>query len=102
MRRTAMAVLMRMQWDGVTPEQYEQAKQVVKWESEPAPGGLYHVSAFSEGRVYVVDVWESAEAFQTFVETRLMPGVQQVGIQGQPQVEILPVHDIFAPGYTAK
>jgi hypothetical protein len=44
-------------------------------------------------------VWDSAEDFQRFVDDRLMPGVQQVGIQGQPQVEILPAHAIFAPGY---
>jgi len=28
-----------------------------------------------------------------------MPGVKELGIPGEPQVEILPAHAIFAPGY---
>jgi hypothetical protein len=42
---------------------------------------------------------ESAEAFDVFVQDRLMPGVKKLGIPGEPQVEILPAHAVFAPGY---
>jgi hypothetical protein len=47
-------------------------------------------------------VWQSAEQFDQFVQTRLMPGVKQIGIQGEPRVEIYPTHRIFTPAYTAK
>ena len=50
----------------------------------------------------MTDIWESAEQFQQFVDQRLMPGVKQVGIQGEPQVEIYPTHRIFAPAYAGK
>ena len=50
---------------------------------------------FDEDGIRVTDVWESAEQFNRFVESRLMPGVQQIGIQGQPDVEFLPVQNIF-------
>lgn len=94
-----MAVAMFMEWDGLTPEQYESARKLVNWESEVAPGGLFHVAAFTDRGLRVVDVWESAEAFQAFAAERLMPGVQQFGITGEPRVEIHPVHAIFAPGF---
>jgi hypothetical protein len=97
-----MPVLMVMDWKGVTPEQYNQALEVVNWEGNVPPGGLYHVAGFDESGLHVVDVWESAEQFQSFVSQRLMPGVQQIGISGQPEVKIYPTHRIFTPGYTAK
>lgn len=96
-----MAVVMNMVWRGVTPEQYEAARKLVNWEGDPPPGALYHVASFDQQAAYVTDVWESAEQFQRFADSRLMPGVQQLGIQGQPEVEIRPAHAIFTPGYVA-
>ncbi|MBI4492410.1 MAG: hypothetical protein HY690_06415 [Chloroflexi bacterium] len=92
-------MVMDMVWRGVTPEQYDAARKLVDWEGDPPAGGIYHVASFSNQGLHVTDVWESAEAFQRFVDTRLMPGVQQIGIQGQPQVDIRPAHAVFAPGY---
>lgn len=93
-----MAVMMIMEWDGVTAEQYEETKQTVNWEGEAPGGGILHVTAFDGSAIRITDVWESAEAFQSFVDVRLMPGVQKVGIAGQPRVEIYPLHDLFTPG----
>ena len=101
-RGTEMAVAMLMRWNGVTPEQYDQAKAIVGWEHNPAPGGIFHIAGFDEHGLHCADVWESANEFNAFVADRLMPGVQQVGIQGQPEVEIVPVHDLFAPGYVVR
>jgi hypothetical protein len=84
---------MRMQWDGVTPARYDEVRRTVKWDSDPAEGGLLHEAWFVGDQLNVCDVWETPDAFNTFVETRLMPGVAQVGIDGQPKVEILPVHN---------
>ena len=55
--------------------------------------------AVTENGVRVTDIWESDEAFDAFVRDRLMPGVKQLGIPGEPEVEILPAHAVFAPGY---
>ncbi len=97
-----MAILMQMTWAGVTAAQYDAVRKVVGWEERPAKGGLYHVAAFTPQGLRVCDVWETPEDFNRFVEQRLMPGVAQVGIQGQPVVEVLPAHATFAPGYTAR
>ncbi len=97
-----MAVMMLMEWDGVTSEQYEAARKLVNWEGDVAPGGILHVVAFTDTGLRTADVWDSVEAFQTFVNTRLMPGVQQLGIPSQPRVQIYPVHAIFIPGYVPR
>jgi hypothetical protein len=94
-----MAIVMIMDWAGVSPAQYEQARKLINWEGDVPSGARFHVSAFDESGLRVVDLWDSAEAFQQFVDQRLMPGVQQIGIEGQPNVQILPVHATFAPAY---
>lgn len=91
-----MAFVMRMEWPAVTPEMYDRVREIVGWETDPAPGGLFHVAFFDEGGFKVVDVWESPEDFQTFVDTRLMPGVAEAGgVDGEPSVTITPAHAVF-------
>jgi heme-degrading monooxygenase HmoA len=63
---------------------------------------MYHVAAFDGDTIRVTDVWESAEQFQKFAESKLMPATQQLGITSQPDVKLLPIHSILAFGYNAK
>ncbi len=93
-----MPVVVFMKWDGVTPSQYNALRDHVNWEKKTADGGIVHVAAFTEKGARVTDVWESAAAFETFVEKRLMPGVAVIGIKGEPNVEIYPLHRLFTPG----
>jgi hypothetical protein len=63
-------------------------------------GAIMHVHYEKDGRVHGVDVWESAEAFQTFVESTLQPTMGKVaaahGIDlsaaGEPEMVITEVH----------
>lgn len=93
-----MAIMMIMKWEGVSIEQYDEVKRIVDWETHPAEGGRMHATAHDGSGLRITDVWESPEAFQTFVDDRLMPVVAQVGLQSQPHVEIYPLHDLFIPG----
>jgi hypothetical protein len=90
-----MQTVMHMRWAGVTPEQYEEARAKVGWETDVADGAVLHVAGFDDGGLRVTDVWESPEQFQRFVEERLTPAVQEIGIQGEPDVQFYPVHAIF-------
>jgi len=94
-----MAVMMQMTWEGIGTEEYEAARNHVNWEGDVPPGAMFHVVAVTDNGVRVTDVWESAESFDAFVRDRLMPGVQELGIPGQPRVEILSAHRIFAPAF---
>jgi hypothetical protein len=93
-----MPVVMYMEWDGVTPEQYNEARSKVGWEDDVPEGAILHVPWFVDDGLRVTDVWESGDDFQSFVDQRLTPAVQEIGIQGQPRVDIRPVHSrVFAP-----
>ena len=92
-----MKVVMTMKWDGVTPDQYEKLRKIVNWEGDKPKGAVFHVASFGNNAIYVTDIWESADDFNSFVQTRLMPGVAQAGIHGEPQVDMFPVHAIYVP-----
>jgi hypothetical protein len=92
-----MAVVMRMSWPEVSAEQYEAAREAVHWEHDVPPGAIFHVAFFDEGGFKAVDVWESEADFNTFVETRLMPGLAPLGIEGEPTVTFAPVQATFNP-----
>ena len=94
-----MAVAAHAVWPGVTEEQYDQLRDVVGWEREVPPGVILHIASFSPEGAHIVDVWESEEAVQRFIEERVMPGAEQVGIAGQPEVRFYPVHALFTPGF---
>ena len=95
-----MPIVVNMRWPGATVAQYEVLRPIVKWETDSPAGLVYHVAAFDDDGAYVTDVWDSAEHFDAFVRTRLMPSTKQVGVQGEPMVEIRSVHTVFAPGYS--
>ncbi|MFJ1705949.1 hypothetical protein [Kitasatospora sp. NPDC088346] len=94
-----MAVVMSMQWAGVTPDQYDVVRDAVDWEQVPAAGGQVHVAWFDGEGLHVTDVWESQQAFESFLAERLAPAVAKAGIAGAPQVAFAPLHRRFlAPG----
>jgi hypothetical protein len=92
---------MSMRWAGITPDEYEQAREVVGWERDPAVGGLNHVAWFdSDGALRVVDVWEHEEDFQRFANDRLMPGLASAGLldgKGEPEVTFAPLQRHWSP-----
>ncbi len=86
-------IIMRMRWEGLTAEQYDQARDKVAWEVDPPEGGLYHVAWFDDGALNVVDVWDNPDDLQSFVDTRLMPAAKgDLGLPGEPDVSVHPLH----------
>lgn len=85
-----MAVFLVIEVPGATREQYE---AVVKGLGEPelGEGQSYHVAGPSDGGWCVVDVWESREHFDRFVQERLGEQLQRAGLS-QPNITEVPVH----------
>jgi hypothetical protein len=88
-----------MQWDGITPAQYDALRALVNWENEKPDGGMFHIAVFTDQAVRITDVWQSVEEFEMFVQNRLTPGVEQLSLPGEPRVEIYPIHALFTPAY---
>ena len=92
-----MAVVWLVEWDGITPEQYDELRQRTEWDTM-LPDGLQHqVAAFSDKSLILTQVWKSPEHVMRFMEDRLLPAVNAMGIRSMPRVDQYPVHSILAP-----
>jgi hypothetical protein len=88
-----MPILIKMEAPGATLEQYNRVNEAMGIRGdEDAPDGLIqHIAAQGPGGVFVIDVWESEEKLNTFLEERAGPALAAAGVQPGPP-EIYPVH----------
>ena len=92
-----MATVMSMRWQGVTQEQYDAVMDRLGLDDDPPSGGRIHIAGFDGSAMRVVDVWDSQDAFESFMGSRLQGVIQEVGIEGEPQVEYYEAHNAWAP-----
>ncbi len=79
-----MAIVMQMEWPGVTRADYDSVMDALGLDASPPEGALFHVAGGDGAAWHVIDVWESEEACNRFGEV-LVPILQEVGIDDQPQ-----------------
>jgi hypothetical protein len=92
-----MAVIV-IQQVAATVEQYRAVNDAMDTSGNPPAGLILHTGGpVDDGDLRVVDIWESAEAFQTFAAERLGPTIVQVMGDGAPtpSVEIRELYDVI-------
>jgi hypothetical protein len=85
---------------GVPIEMLDAVTEEMGVENDPPEGMIVHTHFEKDGRAHIVDVWDSAEAHQRFVDSRLSPAMAKVaanlGIDtaaaGAPEMSITDVH----------
>jgi hypothetical protein len=90
-----LAVIWLVEWDGITQEQFADLQSRTEWESKPPDGLEHQVAAFSNKALVLTQVWKSPEHVMRFMEDRLLPAVQAMGIRSMPRVDQYPVHSVY-------
>lgn len=94
-----MAVAMSLRWAEITPEQYNAARDRVRWEQQMPEGVVLHAAWFENDGLHVTDVWETQGHWERFLAARLTPAFKELGIPGEPEFHISPLHRRFiGPG----
>jgi quinol monooxygenase YgiN len=80
-------------------EVYEQVNEQLfgtKRPTESIEGNIIHSAGEGPNGFRVVDIWESKEAFETFMNERIMPAMQEAGLEmtGSPPEIIDLIHVI--------
>ena len=71
-----MAVVVIQEFEA-TPEEYDQVNE--KLGAETPEGAILHAAGdLGGGRMRAIDVWESAEHYQRFVQDKLVPAIAEV------------------------
>jgi hypothetical protein len=91
-----MAVAMFMRWPGVKPDQYDAVMARLSLDTNPAAGGVLHVATLTDEGLEVCDVWQTEQAFQGFLEQRMLPVARELELQGEPEIRIVPLHHLYA------
>ena len=74
-----MAVLVNQVMSaGVPLDMIEAVTHEMDVDNAPPPGMIVHVHYEQDGRVHIVDVWDSQQAHDDFVESRLLPAMGKV------------------------
>jgi hypothetical protein len=77
-----MAVMLIGPVQGLDAETYDKINQEMGLSAGNLPDGLIsHTAAQSDGDMMIVDVWESMEKFESFMQGMLMPAMEKVGVQ---------------------
>lgn len=89
-----MAILAIFMGRKITKQMYDQLAKEVNWEGDMPPGLVFHAGSTDEsGTIRCAEIWESVESMNKFVDTRLFPKMQELGIS-PPEVDVLKVHNI--------
>jgi hypothetical protein len=91
-----MAVAMFMRWSGVKSDQYDALMARLDLDANPAAGGVLHVAALTDEGLEVCDVWQTEQAFHGFLEHRFLPVVSALEIAGEPEIRLVPLHNLYA------
>jgi hypothetical protein len=91
-----MSILVRFTGaPSVTSEKYDETVRRLEQAGDFPPDGLeYHCAFTSGGSFRVSEIWDSREQFDTFGQ-RLMPLLDEVGIELAGEPEIVEVHNII-------
>jgi hypothetical protein len=88
-----MAIAMMVDNPAGSRELYERIRAHLGLE-KPA-GGIYHLAGPSpNGGWRVIEVWESQDEAEDFLQNRFMPALRELGVDGPPPPrEFWPVHN---------
>ena len=94
-----MAVVVIQDFESTT-EEYDKVEEILDTKSNPPEGLIVHTGIdLGGGKMKIVDIWESAENFQGFVQDRLIPAMAQAvpDAPQAPEPEVLEVYDLEKP-----
>lgn len=88
-----MPVMIIIRASKVTPQIFEAVRERVGWVETPPAGAISHAIAFTEAGAVEVNVWESQALFDAYVETRLRPVMEALGVV-LDDVQVLDTHSV--------
>jgi hypothetical protein len=92
-----MAVVVQVDYAGVTLEQYDELVEILGLlpGGPPPRGVLFHSVMQIDGGIRIIDAWESPEALRQFHGSTIGPVLDKVGVTEPPEMTFLEVHNYF-------
>jgi hypothetical protein len=94
-----MTVVSTLDIADLTAAEYRKVMDQLGVEKRPEGGIYLHLTTPTEGGFRVVEVWDDKEGFDRFVEQRLAPASEAVGVERSMEITVTPLHNFFAPRF---
>jgi hypothetical protein len=91
-----MAVAVFARYSNLTPGTYDEIIASLDLDANPPAGAVLHVAGEGQGEIVVCEIWRTEETFRSFFDYRLRPALLVHGVDGEPNISIAPLHNLFA------
>jgi hypothetical protein len=81
----------------LTAAEYRTVMDELGVERRPEGGIYLHLTTPTDFGFRVVEIWDEKEGFDRFVEHRLAPANEAVGLDHAAEIKVTPLHNLFAP-----
>jgi hypothetical protein len=95
-----MTVVSTLDVHGLTPDEYRAVMDELGVETRPEGGIYLHLTTPTDFGFRVVELWDEKEGFDRFLEQRLAPAGEAVGLKREMSITVTPLHNFFAPRLT--
>jgi len=92
-----MTVVTTLDITDLTAAEYRAVLDELGVEAQPEGGIYLHLTTPTDFGFRIVEIWDEAEGFQRFLENRLVPATQAVGMERETTIAVTPLHNFFAP-----
>jgi|SRR5215211_5030000 len=92
-----MSVITTLDIKDMKPEEYRAVLDHMGVETQPAAGIYLHLTTTMAFGFRIVELWERKEGFDEFLQKRLVPATQELGIERKTEITVTPLHNLFAP-----
>lgn len=91
-----MAVTLFMRVPELTLGKYDQMMVSLGLDANPPAGMILHVASEAVGAVNVVEIWQTPQAAEAFVEGRLKGALEAQRVRDPLSYRIEPLHNLYA------
>jgi hypothetical protein len=92
-----MAVVLYTRVPELTTERYNRMMAELELDASPPAGAILHIASERLGSMNICEVWQTAQAAESFAERRLREALRRVGVKEPLSYRIEELHNLFAP-----
>jgi hypothetical protein len=92
-----MTVVSTLDVTGLTASEYRAVMDELGVEQRPEGGIYLHLTTRTDFGYRIVEIWDEKDNFDSFVERRLAPANQAIGVDRATEISVTPMHNLFAP-----
>lgn len=91
-----MAVAVISRYEDLSPKAYDEIIAALDLDANPPAGAVLHVAAEAERGLVITEIWRTEQTFRAFHDYRFVPALRTHGVEGTPQIEVAPLHNVYA------